>query len=157
MQRRGQREEPPTVSPLRVRIGVDGVILGGESCGGTAGLAVRRTGHKYNAQRTTLDGYTFASKAEAKRYAELKLLEKAGEISELELQPKFPLFVRTPDMKFVKVCVYKADFRYRLLSDGWPGNGRVTEDVKGVRTETYKLKKKMVEAQYGIQITEITR
>lgn len=49
--------------------------------------------HKFNAQRTTLDGHAFASKAESHRYAELKLLEKAGEIESLELQPAFPLRV----------------------------------------------------------------
>ena len=52
----------------------------------------RRDGNsKYGAIRTTVDGVTFASKAEARRYAELKLLEQAGEIKGLELQPKFDI------------------------------------------------------------------
>lgn len=110
---------------------------------------------KYGAVRTKVDGVTFASKREAKRYGELKMLEKAGEISELELQPVYPLYVRGPNMAMIKVATYRADFRYRLLSDGWPGNGTVVEDAKGVRTETYRLKKKMVEAIYGITITEV--
>lgn len=111
--------------------------------------------HKYGAKATTVDGIRFASLKESRRYLELKLLERAGEISSLELQPRFPIFARTPDMRMVKVAEYRADFRYRLLSDGYPGNGSVTEDVKGVRTETYRLKKKLVEAQYGITITEV--
>ena len=111
--------------------------------------------HKYGAKAVVIDGIRFASTAEGRRYCELKLLVKAGEISELETQPPFPLFVINRERKAVKVAVYRADFRYRLRSDGYPGNGTVVEDVKGVRTAVYRLKKKMVEAQYGITITEV--
>lgn len=104
--------------------------------------------HKYGAVRTTVDGITFASKAEARRYAELVLLAKAGQIEALELQPKFPLVLNGK-----KVGAYIADFKYWMPSQ----SKAVIEDVKGVKTAVYRMKKKMVEAQYGIEITEITR
>lgn len=107
---------------------------------------------KYHAQPTVVDGIRFASKAEARHYAELKLREKAGEIKNLELQPKFPLMVPEHGSGFdVKVGHYIADFRYR---EGPKGVLRVV-DVKGMKTPVYRLKKKMVEAQYGITITEV--
>lgn len=110
---------------------------------------------KYGAKRTTVDGITFASKAEARHYAELKLREKAGEIKDLELQPKFPLMVprRGHGGPWDREVVghYIADFRYR---EGPTGVLRVV-DVKGMKTPVYRLKKKMVEAIYGITITEV--
>lgn len=111
---------------------------------------MKRNSHKYGAVRTELDGVTFASKAEARRYAELRLLEKAGEIEGLELQPKFPITVCG-----VKVCTYVSDFAY--LPKG--GLRRTVEDVKAAVTKTriYRLKVKLVFAVYGITITEITR
>lgn len=108
-------------------------------------------GHKYGAKATVTQGIRFQSKAEARRYDELVLLEKAGAIRELERQPAFPIRVTGRDQKLRIVCVYVADFRYR---EGLAGILTV-EDVKGVRTPVYKLKKKLVEAQYGIEITEI--
>jgi len=101
--------------------------------------------NKFGAIRTTIDGITFASKAEAKRYAELRLMVMGNVISELELQPKYPIIIN--DMK---VCTYVADFRYR--------NDRgkmIVEDVKGVKTPVYKLKKKLM-ASFGVDIVEIT-
>lgn len=108
--------------------------------------------HKYHAKPTTVDNIRFASKAEARRYAELKMLEKAGEIQDLELQPRFELIVAGK-----KVGVYVADFRYRRMtpSSCTFAYKPTIEDVKGMKTPVYKLKKKMVEAQYGIQITEV--
>ena len=102
--------------------------------------------NKYRAQKTVVDGITFDSKAEARRYGELKLLEQAGEISGLELQPKFPIEVNGK-----KICTWKGDFRYWCnRSRGW-----VVEDVKGVRTPVYCLKKKLAEAIYGIEVMEV--
>lgn len=100
---------------------------------------------KYNARKVEIDGFVFDSKAEARRYSELKLLEKAGRIRRLELQPKFEIKV---DEKHI--ANYFADFRYYD-----PDFGFVVEDVKGVRTAVYKLKKRLVEAIYGIKITEV--
>lgn len=103
--------------------------------------------HKYNAVKTVVDGITFASKAEARRYSELKLLEKAGEIAVLQLQPRFDCVVNGK-----KVCTYIADFKY-ATADGF-----TIEDVKSPATakiRAYRIKKKLVEALYDITITEV--
>ena len=111
--------------------------------------------HKYGAVATTVDGIRFASQKEAARYCELKILEKAGVVKDIEIQPKFalcvPLHGRTN--VHVKVGTYRADFRYR---EG-PRGILVIEDVKsaGTRTTAYRLRKRMVEAQYGITIREV--
>ena len=104
---------------------------------------------KYRAVRTEVDGITFASKKEAARYGELKLLEKAGEINGLCCQVSIPLVVND-----VQVCRYVCDFMYHPVVDG-KIQGWVVEDVKGVRTPLYAWKKRHVEAQYGITITEV--
>jgi hypothetical protein len=107
---------------------------------------------KYRAQPTEVDGIRFHSKAEARRYLELKLLEKAGEVKELELQPKFPLYAPSKSWgKHELVAIYVADFRYRK----GPRGLLVIEDVKGMKTPVYRLKKKWFEAQYGLSITEV--
>lgn len=106
--------------------------------------------HKYNAVRTWEQGHWFDSKKEAARYQELLLLEKAGEITELELQPRFDLLAWRADGA-PKVGVYVADFRYREAVDG----RNIVEDVKGVRTAEYKFKKRFMKAQYGITISEV--
>jgi hypothetical protein len=124
---------------------------------------IRGRRHKYGAVRTEVDGIKFASKAEARRYCELKLLEKAGEIRRLALQPGFDLtvhgdaFVKT--WLPTKIGAYVADFYYEERvetpapnSDYWR---RVVEDVKGFKTPLYRWKKKHVEAQYGIEIREV--
>jgi hypothetical protein len=115
---------------------------------------MRRTGHKFNAQRTEVDGISFASKAEARRYSELLLLAKAGKIECLELQPVFHLSVSRGALVGGEVIgKYVADFRYYDMDSGRD----VVEDVKGFKTELYRWKKKHVEAQYGIEIVEIGR
>ena len=103
--------------------------------------------NKYRAKPTVIDGIRFASKAEGRRYGELKTMEQAGEITGLELQPKFNCVVNG-----MKICSYIADFRY------FDGNKRVVEDVKSrpTRTPAYRIKKKLVEALYpGVEITEV--
>lgn len=110
---------------------------------------------KYRAIKETVDGITFHSRKEANRYRELKLLEKAGEITHLGVQPVFVLSVPgfRGGMTTIDIGKYIADFIYNARQgDGWVD---VVEDVKGVRTPVYKLKKKMVEAQYGIKVIEI--
>lgn len=107
--------------------------------------------HKFGAVHTEVDGISFASKAEARRYGELKLMERAGKITDLRLQPRFDLkMVRLAGMGGTEiVAVYVADASYTE-------RGVFTvEDTKGMETPLYKLKKKMFEAQYGIKITEI--
>ena len=116
---------------------------------------------KYRAIPTRVDGVRFASKAEASRFVELKLLEKAGKIEELELQPRFPLRVilstgtvwgALAANQEPIIGTYVADFAYRNEY-----GERIVEDVKGFKTPLYRWKKKHVEAQYGITITEVTR
>lgn len=102
---------------------------------------------KYRNVKVEVDGYKFDSKAEAERYWHLKLLQDAGEISNLELQVEYPLFVQG-----VKIGAYRCDFRYT------DADGKViTEDVKGVKTPLYNWKKKHLKAQTGIEIVEIVR
>lgn len=102
---------------------------------------------KYRNRKVKLDGYTFDSIKERRRYLQLVMMQKAGEISELEVHPKFRL-----DVEGKKVCTYTADFRYKNR-DG----ETVVEDVKSAptRTQAYRLKKKLMEAVYGIKITEV--
>jgi hypothetical protein len=107
-------------------------------------LSSLRSPSKYAAVRTAVDGITFASRREAKRYAELRLLEKAGEISRLVTQPHFPL-----EVQGVLVCTYIADFSYSKRDDAW-----IVEDCKGVRTAVYRIKRKLMKAVYGIEILE---
>lgn len=109
--------------------------------------------HKYRAVPTVIDGIRFHSKKEAARYLDLKLLERIGEVKELELQPKFPLYAPTRNGHgpVEKICDYVADFRYRQ----GPRGVLVIEDVKGMRTPVYRLKAKWFRAQYGLDITEV--
>lgn len=101
---------------------------------------------KYRNIKTEVDGIVFHSKREARRYLDLKALQAAGKISGLTLQPRYELYVNGK-----KVGVYTADFRYV------EGAAIVVEDVKSSATKTtaYRLRKKMVEAQYGIRVVEV--
>jgi hypothetical protein len=103
-------------------------------------------GSKYGAQRTEVDGITFASKKEARRYGELKLLQRAGTIRDLKLQPRFPLTVNGR-----LVCTYVGDFEYLTV----PIGARIVEDAKGFKTPEYKLKAKLFKALNGFEITEV--
>lgn len=100
-------------------------------------LPAERGASKYHAVKTVVDNITFASKAEARRYGELKLLEKAGYIRQLELQPVYEIKI---DGKLV--CKVIFDFRY------WEGQVRTIEDVKGLDNPLSRLKRKLVEAMY---------
>lgn len=100
---------------------------------------------KYKNIKTVVDGIKFDSKKEARRYQDLKILERAGEIFGLELQPRFSIIVNG-----FKICTYVADFRY--YEEGNPNE--VIEDVKGVKTAIYRLKNKLMQAVHGIEILE---
>lgn len=91
----------------------------------------------------TVDGILFASAGEAHRYQELRLLEQAGEIRDLERQERFEIRVNGRH-----IASYVADFCY------WRGDERIVEDVKGVRTETYRLKARLMLALHGVRILE---
>jgi Protein of unknown function (DUF1064). len=95
---------------------------------------------KYGNQITEAEGKKFASKKEAARYLSLR---QDPEVTDLECQVRLPIRING-----ILVCTYVADFRYRH-------NGEVViEDVKGYRTDTYRLKKKLVKAALGIEIME---
>jgi hypothetical protein len=112
--------------------------------------------NKYRNQPVEIDGFRFSSKKEANRYCELKLLQRAGEISHLEIQPRFKLLVNGSALKYEsgRQAVYIADFAYFDPSR----ERRIVEDVKSpaTRTPLYKLKKCLVEAIYpAVKIIEI--
>lgn len=122
---------------------------------------------KYGNKKTTRDGVFFDSKKEARRYSELKIMEKAGVISGLELQKPFELIPaqyepvprygkngkRLADGKrcIEKSCVYKADFVYFDNEK----KQFIVEDTKGVKTKDYIIKRKLMLYVHGIRIQEI--
>lgn len=97
-------------------------------------------GSKYSARKTVIDGIVFDSAKEARRYSELRLRERAGEISALQLQVRFELI---PKQQGERPVYYKADFVY-IEKDGT----RVAEDVKGFRTKEYIIKRKLFKLKY---------
>lgn len=112
-------------------------------------LAKPKRRSRYLNQPTIVDGVRFDSKKEATRYSELKILERAGEISELVLQPKYELPVEGE-----RICNYVGDFAYLDKRTGL----RVVEDVKSPRTRkirAYRIKLKLMKAIHGIEVVEI--
>lgn len=106
---------------------------------------------KYRARKTVVDGITFDSKREAKRYQELKLLERAGAIRDLKRQVRYELIPAFDvDGKHYRPTSYVADFVYTDCKTGT----EVVEDVKGVRTDVYRLKSKMFAHKFGVVILE---
>lgn len=108
---------------------------------------------KYNAKKVIVDGITFDSKKESKRYLELKQMQENGEIHDLQLQVPFeliPPFEIEIDGKKRKRrrMEYIADFVYYI------NNVKVVEDVKGRKTEVYKIKKKIFEYKFKTTIKE---
>lgn len=107
---------------------------------------------KYNVsapQDRTLDGIVFASKAEMRRYAELKLMEKVGQIRGLTIQPKFLLF---PSFYrrgvFHHALNYVGDFLYYDIEK----KRKIVEDVKGVETEVFKIKYKLFCFRHNLEL-----
>lgn len=101
---------------------------------------------KYKAIPTIVDGIRFKSKGEARRYSQLRLLEKAGKISGLACHPFFTITLNS-----IKICKVELDFSYfdRDLKD------MVFEDYKGCDNALSKLKRKLVEALHNIKVTLI--
>lgn len=130
------KTDPPFLPPLNPRITVAEYQA--------ALVAKPKRRHKYGiapVEQRTVDGIVFDSQAEARRYGELKLLERGKFIHKLELQPCYPIQVNGKH-----ICTYVGDFRY------FEGGLRVLEDVKGMQTPEFKLKKKLVEALYDVKI-----
>lgn len=120
---------------------------------------------KFHSKKITVDGITFDSKKEYRRYCELIMLEKAGQIQNLELQKVYELIpaqyetferygkngnrLKDGSRCIEKACVYKADFVYTE-------NGKtVVEDTKGFKTKDYIIKRKLMLHIHGIRIKEI--
>jgi hypothetical protein len=120
---------------------------------------------KFHSKKITVGGITFDSKKEYRRYCELILLERAGQIQNLELQKVFELIpvqyetferygkngnrLKDGSRCIEKACVYKADFVYTE-------NGKtVVEDTKGFKTKDYIIKRKLMLHIHGIRIREV--
>jgi len=104
---------------------------------------------KYGAIKTVIDGFTFDSKAEARRYTDLLILQRAGKIHNLELQPVFEL---APKVKIAgesrtrPALRFTADFAYD--EDGQ----QVVEDVKGVVTQAFRIRQHLMKTVHGIDV-----
>ena len=126
-------------------------------------------GNKYGAKKIKdpATGFVFDSKKEFIRWCELRILEKSGNISDLKRQVKYELI---PKQEGERACSYIADFTYvadfvykvptqkwEEISNGWrlvDGWETVVEDTKGVRTDAYRIKRKLMLHIHGIRIKE---
>lgn len=108
---------------------------------------------KYGARKTMMDGIAFDSVAEAKYYAQLKILKACGDVKEFEIQPTYVLqegYKR--GKRKVQPITYKADFLVTYKN----GQQEVI-DVKGAKTEVYRIKKKLFEYRYpDLEIKEVS-
>ena len=109
-------------------------------------LEVVMTNNKFNAVPTKIDGYTFDSKVEAKRYRDLCLAVNSGDITDLVVHPKYLLQdgFKYHGKKILPIT-YTADFSYYEFTEG---GSYVVEDVKGVQTALFKVKAKMFKKLY---------
>lgn len=113
-------------------------------------MRIPRSRNKYKNNPMIIDGIRFDSTKEGHRWLELQTLQKAGVISDLQRQVKFelqPSFYHNG--KKYRPIQYVADFVYNESGEN------IVEDVKGVKTQEYKLKKKMMLYIYGIEIKEV--
>lgn len=107
---------------------------------------------KYHSRKITVDGIAFDSHREARRYQELQLLLRAGEITQLELQKKYTLIPsqKKPSGGTERACTYTADFVYRDKT------GReIVEDSKGMKTQQYIIRRKLMLWVHGIEVKEV--
>ena len=130
-----------------------------EQLGQTAGKSDKPG--KYHSRKCTVTlpesgkQVTFDSEREARRFGELRMLLRCGQIQDLRLQVNFTLQegYTTADGERVRPIVYRADFTYReRTGDGWRP---VVEDVKGVRTKEYNMKRKMMLEKFDVKIREV--
>lgn len=116
-------------------------------------IIYKQNKNKYSNEKIIIDGHKFDSKKEGNRYLELKLLQKAGVIKELELQKEFILLdgFKKNGVTYKKISYY-ADFYYY-------DNERqkyIVEDTKGFKTDVYRIKKKLFENKYkNLEIKEL--
>jgi hypothetical protein len=104
---------------------------------------------KYRNRKVTVGELSFDSVKEANRFAQLQLMERAGNVANLRRQVRYPLIVNG-----AKVCTYVADHVYdeKIGPDEW---APIVEDVKGYRTDIYRLKAKLFEAIHGFPVREV--
>jgi hypothetical protein len=103
-------------------------------------------------EQRTMGGKVFASKAQMLRYADLQLLQRAGKISELEMEVPFKVYIRNPDGMEEYYCTYTADHVY------WENGSRVIEEVKSSGTAkdpAYRLRRKAFEIYHGLKVREV--
>lgn len=107
---------------------------------------------KYHSRKVTVNGIVFASHREARRYQELQMLLRAGEISQLQMQKKYTLIPaqKKPSGGTERAVTYTADFVYKDRD----GN-EIVEDSKGVRTQQYIIRRKLLLYVHGIEIREV--
>lgn len=108
---------------------------------------------KYGNRKTEVNGILFDSMLEARRYAELRVLQRAGEIEDLQLQVPFELIPTQKDAKgrlIERAVKYVADFVYKDKS-----GEVIVEDTKGMKTPDYVIKRKLMLWRHGIKIVEI--
>ncbi len=105
-----------------------------------------KKGNKYGNKPVKVDGMCFDSQKEHEDWCDLMNLQRAGEISDLRRQVRYDL-----QIKGTHICDYIADFVYYDKKTGCD----VVADSKGVRTEVFRLKSKMMKAIYGIEVVEI--
>lgn len=108
---------------------------------------------KYRARKTIVDGITFDSKLEARRYITLKEMEEQGLISDLRRQVKYELLPKQekeyPGDTTERACYYIADFVYML------GDRKIVEDTKGILTPDFRIKRKLFRWRTGGRITVV--
>lgn len=120
--------------------------------------------NKYHSRKIIIDGQTFDSKKEYIRWCELKLLQKAGKIKDLERQVKFVLIPAQHEIVWndkkkqyengkciERECAYIADFVYHDMTTGF----KTVEDTKGFKTKDYIVKRKLMLWRHGIRIQEV--
>lgn len=126
-----------------------------------AKAAMNKPTGKYHSRKCTVTlpengkSITFDSEKEARRFGELRMRLHYNDIRDLRLQVNFTLQegFTTADGERVRPIVYRADFAYReRTGDGWCP---VVEDVKGVRTKEYNMKRKMMMEKFGVKIREV--
>ena len=112
----------------------------------TLTMSAKRKGtNKYGAKKTVLDGITFDSKMESRYYALLKILQRAGEVADIELQPKFELLPRFKKYgRTFSAITYKPDFLVRY-TDG----REELIDVKGKQSRDFSLRRKLFDSRYS--------
>ena len=120
--------------------------------------------NKYHAKKVTVNGITFDSQREARRYKELLLLERAGKISALQRQARFTLIPTQREFSceigkngcfkkgkvLERPVIYVADFVYENEQ-----GAQVVEDTKGMKTPEYIIKRKLMLERWGIRIREV--